>query len=80
MRSGAEAGRHHAQLAAHADGRVLLRSRQSTDMTGPFPKTRAAALTQLTAGTGLGSEPVVRESDRLAFEQLQQRRPPEGCG
>jgi ATP-dependent DNA ligase len=37
----------------HADGRVLLRSRQGTDMTGSFPEIRAAALAQLPSDTGL---------------------------
>ncbi|MET9765057.1 hypothetical protein ABZ016_39370 [Streptomyces sp. NPDC006372] len=44
---------YRAQLAVHAGGRVLLRSRQGTDMTGSFPETRAAALGQLPADTGL---------------------------
>ncbi|MFJ2264420.1 hypothetical protein ACIOKD_40125 [Streptomyces sp. NPDC087844] len=42
-----------AQLAVHAGGRVLLRSRQGTDMTASFPEIRAAALAQLPADTGL---------------------------
>jgi ATP-dependent DNA ligase len=44
---------YRAQLAVHADGRVLLRSRQGTDMTGSFPEIRAAALAQPPADTGL---------------------------
>ncbi|MFI8169821.1 hypothetical protein ACIGAN_26180 [Streptomyces sp. NPDC085931] len=44
---------YRAQLALHTDGRVLLRSRQGTDMTGSFPEIRAAALAQLPADTGL---------------------------
>ncbi|MFI1293328.1 hypothetical protein ACH4VM_33620 [Streptomyces sp. NPDC020792] len=69
-----------AQLAAYADGRVLLRSRQGTDMTGSFPEVRAAALAQLPADTGLDGELVVWESDRLAFERLQQRLARRGTG
>ncbi|CAM5318485.1 ATP-dependent DNA ligase OS=Streptomyces tendae OX=1932 GN=GUR47_38250 PE=3 SV=1 [Streptomyces tendae] len=38
---------YRAQLARWADGRVLLRSRQGTDMTGAFPEIQAAALAQL---------------------------------
>ncbi|MFF2205103.1 hypothetical protein [Streptomyces sp. NPDC058145] len=64
---------YRAQLAAYAGGRVLLRSRQGTDMTGSFPEVRAAALAQLPADTGLDDELIVWESDRLAFERLQQR-------
>ncbi|WP_329529747.1 hypothetical protein OG568_48530 (plasmid) [Streptomyces sp. NBC_01450] len=44
---------YRAQLAMHASGRVLLRSRHGTDMTASFPEIRAAALTQLPADTGL---------------------------
>ncbi|MFJ4541926.1 hypothetical protein ACIP39_39040 [Streptomyces tibetensis] len=44
---------YRAQLAVHAGGRVLLRSRQATDMTGSFPEIRAAALGQLPADTSL---------------------------
>ncbi|MGW7256549.1 ATP-dependent DNA ligase [Streptomyces sp. NPDC054834] len=44
---------YRAQLAVYADGRVLLRSRQGTDMTASFPEIRAAALEQLPADTGL---------------------------
>ncbi|MFF7720954.1 hypothetical protein ACFZDB_16470 [Streptomyces luteogriseus] len=62
-----------AQLAVHAGGLVLLRSRQGTDMTGSFSEIQAAALAQLPADTGLDGEPVVWESERLAFERLQQR-------
>ncbi|MGW1596658.1 ATP-dependent DNA ligase [Streptomyces sp. NPDC002343] len=62
-----------AQLAVHTGGRVLLRSRQGTDMTGAFPEIRAAAVAQLPANTGLDGELVVWESGRLAFERLQQR-------
>jgi len=64
---------YHAQLAAYAGVRVLLRSRQGTDMTGSFPEVRAAALAQLPADTGLDDELIVWESHRLAFERLQQR-------
>ncbi|MFG3207322.1 hypothetical protein [Streptomyces sp. NPDC048192] len=42
-------------------------------MTLAFPEIRAAALAQLPADTGLDGELVVWESDRLAFERLQQR-------
>ncbi|MET9118906.1 ATP-dependent DNA ligase [Streptomyces longwoodensis] len=69
-----------AQLAVHAGGRVLLRSRQGTDMTGSFPEIRAAALAQLPAGTGLDGELVVWEQGRLAFERLQQRLARRGSG
>ncbi|MFH9016124.1 ATP-dependent DNA ligase [Streptomyces sp. NPDC017943] len=62
-----------AQLAVYKGGRVLLRSRQGTDMTGSFPEIRTAASVQLPPGTGLDGELVVWESDRLAFERLQQR-------
>ncbi|MGX1887586.1 hypothetical protein [Streptomyces sp. NPDC055287] len=44
---------YRAQLAVHADERVLLRSRQGTDMTASFPESRAAALAQLPSDTGL---------------------------
>ncbi|MEU7428763.1 hypothetical protein [Streptomyces sp. NPDC040750] len=44
---------YRAQLAVHSDRRVLLRSRQDTDMTGSFPEIQAAALTPLPADTGL---------------------------
>lgn len=57
----------------YAGGRVLLRSRQGTDMTASFPEIRAAALARLPADTGLDGELVVWERDRLAFERLQQR-------
>ncbi|WP_435856336.1 transposase [Streptomyces longwoodensis] len=46
------------QLAVQPGGRVLLRSRQGTSMTGSFPEIRAAVLTQLPADTGLDGEPV----------------------
>ncbi|MEV5350301.1 ATP-dependent DNA ligase [Streptomyces achromogenes] len=69
-----------AQLAAHTGGRVLLRSRQATDMTGSFPEIRAAALAQVPADTGLDGELVVWESGRLAFERLQQRLARRGTG
>ncbi|MFD8609615.1 ATP-dependent DNA ligase [Streptomyces sp. NPDC059631] len=64
---------YRAQLALHTGGRVLLRSRQGTDMTAAFPEIRAAALTQLPADTAMDGELVVWESGRLAFERLQQR-------
>ncbi|MFI8215831.1 hypothetical protein [Streptomyces sp. NPDC085932] len=69
----------------HTGGRVLLRSRQGTDMTdsfltGSFPEIRAAALAQLPADTGLDGELVVWESGRLAFERLQQRLARRGKG
>ncbi|GGV91003.1 hypothetical protein GCM10010228_80570 [Streptomyces massasporeus] len=71
---------YRAQLAVHAGGRVLLRSRQGTDMTGSFPEIRAAALAQLPSDTGLDGELVVWESERLAFERLQQRLARRGKG
>jgi ATP-dependent DNA ligase len=52
---------YRAQLAVHTGGRVLLRSRQGTDMTPAFPEIRAAALAQLPADTGLDGELVVWE-------------------
>ncbi|MGW5609358.1 ATP-dependent DNA ligase [Streptomyces sp. NPDC003753] len=64
---------YRAQLAVYSDGRVLLRSRQGTDMTASFPEVQAAALRQLPTDTGLDGELVVWERDRLAFERLQQR-------
>ncbi|MFE1076083.1 ATP-dependent DNA ligase [Streptomyces sp. NPDC058783] len=64
---------YRAQLARYADGRVLLRSRQGTDMTAAFPEIADAALAQLPADTGLDGELVVWEGERLAFERLQQR-------
>src|SRR5690606_42145271 len=69
-----------AQLAVHSGGRVLLRSRQGTDMTGSFPEIRAAALTQLPADVGLDGALVVWESGRSAFERLQQRLARRGQG
>jgi ATP-dependent DNA ligase len=71
---------YRAQLAVHAGGRVLLRSRRGTDMTGSFPEIRAAALAQLPADSGLDGELVVWESERLAFERLQQRLVRRGKG
>jgi ATP-dependent DNA ligase len=47
---------YRAQLAVHTGGRVLLRSRQGTDMTPAFPEIRAAAPAQLPAHTGLDGE------------------------
>ncbi|MFB6772686.1 hypothetical protein [Streptomyces sp. NPDC056337] len=44
---------YRAQLAYYAGGRVLLRSRQGTDMTAAFPEVREAALAQLPEDTGL---------------------------
>ncbi|MFC7895421.1 hypothetical protein [Streptomyces sp. NPDC057381] len=64
---------YRAQLARYANGRVLLSSRQGTDMTAAFPEIADAALTQLPADTGLDGELVVWEGERLAFERLQQR-------
>ncbi|MDX3370683.1 ATP-dependent DNA ligase [Streptomyces sp. ME02-6987-2C] len=64
---------YRAQIARYADGRVLLRSRQGTDMTAAFPEIADAALAQLPADTGLDGELVVWEGERLAFERLQQR-------
>ncbi|WP_432081545.1 hypothetical protein [Streptomyces sp. WAC 04229] len=64
---------HRAQLARYPGGRVLLRSRQGTDMTATFPEVREAALAQLPGDTGLDGELVVGESGALAFERLQQR-------
>ncbi|MFF7098458.1 hypothetical protein ACFY9A_39765 [Streptomyces rubradiris] len=69
-----------AQLAVHTSGRVLLRSRQGTNMTGSFPEIREAALAQLPADTSLDGELVVWESGRLAFERLQQRLARRGAG
>ncbi|WP_226487568.1 ATP-dependent DNA ligase [Streptomyces parvulus] len=64
---------YRAQLARNAEGRVLLRSRQGSDMTAAFPEIRDAALAQLPGGVGLDAELVVWEDGRLAFERLQQR-------
>ncbi|MGW5568192.1 ATP-dependent DNA ligase [Streptomyces tendae] len=64
---------YRAQIARYADERVLLRSRQGTDMTGAFPEIKEAALAQLPGDTGLDGELVVWEGGRLAFERLQQR-------
>ncbi len=64
---------YRAQLARWADGRVLLRSRQGTDMNAAFPEILDAALAQLPGDTGLDGELVVWEGERLAFERLQQR-------
>ncbi|WP_381560882.1 ATP-dependent DNA ligase [Streptomyces eurythermus] len=71
---------YRAQLVVHTGDRALLRSRQGTDMTGSFPEIREAALAQLPADTGLDGELVVWESDRLAFERLQQRLARRGTG
>jgi ATP-dependent DNA ligase len=49
-------------------------------MTGSFPEIRAATLAQLPTDTGLDGELVVWESDRLAFERLQQRLARRGAG
>jgi ATP-dependent DNA ligase len=64
---------YRAQLARWADGRVLLRSRQGTDMTAAFPEIRDAALELLPHDTGVDGELVVWEAGRLAFERLQHR-------
>ncbi|MFJ4276122.1 hypothetical protein ACIP29_36900 [Streptomyces coelicoflavus] len=64
---------YRAQLARCTDGRVLLYSRQGTDMTAVFPEIVDAALAQLRGDTGLDGELVVWEGERLAFERLQQR-------
>ncbi|WP_309030885.1 ATP-dependent DNA ligase [Streptomyces alfalfae] len=64
---------YRAQLARYTGGRVLLRSRQGTDMTAAFPEIVDAALAQLPDDTGLDGELVVWEGERLAFERLQQR-------
>ncbi|MFD5794855.1 hypothetical protein ACFWIO_15155 [Streptomyces diastatochromogenes] len=44
---------YRAQLAVHAGGRVLLPSRQGTEMTSSFPEIQAGALAHLPADTGL---------------------------
>lgn len=64
---------YRAQFARYADGQVLLRSRQGTNMTASFPEIFDASLTQLPDDTGLDGELVVWEGERLAFERLQQR-------
>ncbi|MFJ9675283.1 ATP-dependent DNA ligase [Streptomyces sp. NPDC101221] len=64
---------YRAQLARWSGERVLLRSRQGTDMTAAFPEMRDATLAQLPNDTGLDGELVVWESGRLAFERRQQR-------
>ncbi|WP_399936691.1 ATP-dependent DNA ligase [Streptomyces sp. BBFR25] len=64
---------YRAQLARYADDRVMLRSRQGTDMTAAFPEIADAALAQLPGDSGLDGELVVWEGERLAFERLQQR-------
>ncbi|MFI8194328.1 hypothetical protein ACIF8T_37325 [Streptomyces sp. NPDC085946] len=70
---------YRAQFAAHTDRRVL-RSGQGTDVTGPFPEIRTAALARLPTNTGLDDELVVLEENRLAFERLQQRLGGRGRG
>jgi ATP-dependent DNA ligase len=65
LRGGAEVGR--------LPRRVLLRSRQGTDMTPAFPEIRTAALAQLPDDTGLDGGLAVWETARLVFERLQQR-------
>nr|WP_241678903.1 hypothetical protein [Streptomyces lasalocidi] len=69
-----------AQLAVRPGERVLLRSRQDTDMTAAFPEIRAAALAQLPPDTGLDGELVVWEHGRLAFDRLQPRLARRGRG
>ncbi|MGW0491141.1 ATP-dependent DNA ligase [Streptomyces olivaceus] len=64
---------YRALLAHYPGGRVLLRSRQGTDMTVAFPEIRDAALAQLPVDTGIDGELIVWEGQRLAFERLQQR-------
>lgn len=71
---------YRAQLARYADGRVLLRSRQGTDMTAAFPEIAGAALAQLLADTGRDGELVVWEGERLAFERLQRMARRRGAG
>ena len=44
---------YRAQLARYPGGRVLLRSRQGTDMTAAFPEVREDALVPLPEDTGL---------------------------
>ncbi|MFJ3365808.1 ATP-dependent DNA ligase [Streptomyces anthocyanicus] len=64
---------YRALLARYPGGRVLLRSRQGTDMTAAFPEIRDAALAQLPVDTGVDGELIVWEGQRLVFERLQQR-------
>ncbi|GHI33381.1 ATP-dependent DNA ligase [Streptomyces daghestanicus] len=71
---------YRAQLAVYSNERVLLRSRQATDMTGSFPEIRTAALAHLPADTGLDGELVVWECGRLVFDRLQQRLARRGAG
>jgi hypothetical protein len=67
LRGGAEVGR--------LPRRVLLRSRQGTDMTPAFPEIRTAALAQLPDDTGLDGGLAVWETARLVFERLQHASP-----
>ncbi|MFE1076632.1 ATP-dependent DNA ligase [Streptomyces sp. NPDC058783] len=71
---------YRALLARYPGGKVLLRSRQGTDMTGAFPEIRDAALAQLPVDTGVDGELIVWEGQRLAFERLQQRLARRGAG
>lgn len=53
-------------------GRLVLRSRNGTDLAPSFPEVRAGAV-QLPDATALDGELVVWEGGRLAFERLQGR-------
>ncbi|GGV87203.1 hypothetical protein GCM10010294_68800 [Streptomyces griseoloalbus] len=69
---------YRAQLAVYTDTRVLLRSRQGTDLTASFPEIRAAALTQLPPGTALDG--VMRPDDVSHSPDVSRVLPPPAPG
>ncbi|MFE1455937.1 ATP-dependent DNA ligase [Streptomyces sp. NPDC058735] len=60
-------------------GRMVLRSRQGTDLAPSFPELRSGTA-QLPDATALDGELIVWESGRLAFERLQGRLHRRGAG
>lgn len=72
-------GRFRALVSVEA-GRVVLRSRNGTDMGPAFPEVAAGAV-QLPEATALDGELVVWDAaGRLAFERLQNRLARRGAG
>jgi ATP-dependent DNA ligase len=60
-------------LAVRSDGRVMLRSRNGSDMTRAFPEVERSAAEELPVDVLLDGELVVWHDGRLAFEWLVQR-------
>lgn len=66
-------------LLSQDAGRLVLRSRQGTDLAPRFPELRSGAV-QLPDATALDGELVVWEGGKLAFERLQGRLQRRGAG